>query len=114
MHLTYIDSHIHTHPEADADSGSGHIIHTFSIYTYKHTYTHPSADADSGSDHIHTCILHTDIHTYIHTHTGADADSGSGHGGVTLQAQTPQQALQTLKETMGTMARAFKAAGSGT
>ncbi len=46
--------------------------------------------------------------------SGADADTSSGHGGVSLQAQTPQQALQTLKDTMGTMARAFKAAGSGT
>mmetsp|Transcript_42326 Transcript_42326/g.82819 ORF Transcript_42326/g.82819 Transcript_42326/m.82819 type:complete len:197 (-) Transcript_42326:158-748(-) len=46
---------------------------------------------------------------------GADADQqplgGAGPG--SLQAQTPQQALQSLKDTMGTMARAFKAAGAG-
>jgi hypothetical protein len=33
-------------------------------------------------------------------------------GGGPLQAQTPQQALQSIKDTMGTMARAFKAAGT--
>jgi len=47
---------------------------------------------------------------------GADADqqsmAGGGMGGGPLQAQTPQQALQSIKDTMGTMARAFKAAGT--
>lgn len=47
---------------------------------------------------------------------GADADQMGGMGGVSmgssLQSQTPQQALQSIKDTMGTMARAFKAAGT--
>ena len=44
---------------------------------------------------------------------GADADAAqpSGSVGHSIQAQTPQQALQSFKDTMGTMARAFKAAG---
>uniref|UniRef100_A0A6U4IHM6 Coatomer subunit zeta n=1 Tax=Hemiselmis andersenii TaxID=464988 RepID=A0A6U4IHM6_HEMAN len=45
---------------------------------------------------------------------GADADQmPMGGVGPNLQAQTPQQALQSMKDTLGTMARAFKAAGAG-